>query len=588
MTNLPEDNHNSQSGWSKYLDLLRKYISVKLLLSIVFLALFGIGLIYISHGKTSDTGYYLLQEIGKGIFITAIVTGTIKLYMTTQFNRYEDELKVAADSMLHQQLKVAIDKVHSSITNAIDTKPSKIQSSVDKSLDKLDLLHTMFQKNFTILDALKEAGATRFYKNREEASKYIRHLFENNPGNYIKIIGISLKEFFSANTNDYYYIWKTISNKMPYHKNAEKLTVRILIIDPNCHGATLRRKAEETNGAKSSLHSDVEAAMKRFLALKNKNSEKFDFDARIYQTPPILHLFWTQDISFAQHYYMRPADNPDINIPVIRYEKDELKNENSIHSELGFHFDFLWDNASVPIEEYLNEHYRGTNKGILMANIRQISYSSDLNKDRFISHINNTKNILYIKGVTLKSFFAINNNALFSSIEEAVKRNVKIRVLILDPTCEQALYRSYREYLIPPGGKKSFDAFKKTNEVYRQRLYTDFEITKNSIGSYFSGIDNFQARCYKCSTEAFLLITDDVAMVEQYHYGKIYSKNVKSLVLSGSVPMIEYYNPATKPTPLKNPSGAKNPYGILLNHFNHVFDNYSEDLVTKNQGTENQ
>ncbi len=82
---------------------------------------------------------------------------------------------------------------------------------------------------------------------------------------------------------------------------------------------------------------------------------------------------------------------------------------------------------------------------------------------------------------------------------------------------------------------------------------------------------DFELRSFTSSPEAFVLITDEAAIVEQYHYGII--KPTLGIderkILGGNIPIIEY----------ENVDDSHSPYMILKDHMEHVFKYHSKTLT---------
>jgi hypothetical protein len=121
-----------------------------------------------------------------------------------------------------------------------------------------------------------------------------------------------------------------------------------------------------------------------------------------------------------------------------------------------------------------------------------------------------------------------------------------VRILLIDPDCDQAWFRSYREYLIlnPEGTVERFE----NTDRFNKRLVRDTidsiteikqlrkELEKGGKGTKFS------AKMFRSAPEAFLFLTDKSVIIEQYHYGKAGSEESvrRRETLEGEVPLIEY------------------------------------------------
>ncbi|MEJ2629033.1 MAG: hypothetical protein P8078_10800, partial [bacterium] len=386
-----------------------------------------------------------------------------------------------------------------------------------------------------------------------------------------------------------------------------RLDVKLLIIDPCSNGAYLRASAEARDDYFSPrLFHDVTHSMEHFLELvkiaKSDQGGKVNFEAKIYRTPPILYLVWTPNISFVQQYHFWSTHKADINIPIIKYHKQTgaVNYGRYMHDDLKKHFDWVWDHAAVPIDEYLEKHCPGIDCSGRNANIKNIYYNSDYARDRIIHLINNSNDTLWIKGITLNSFFkdGLLHDAIWNKFIESINQNKKIdfKVLLIDPFCEQAEIRSFREYMLTNKDAELVNfnkSIKKTQKLYRDLAtsMSNIKLILNDLDRLLNdkGIKDIQAKnimkvkFFRSAPEAFLLITDESVLIEQYHYG---SKEGKK-ILSGGVPLLEYQKCPDLGdyvfdglSMLKNDKTMKDPYSLFKDHFKYVFQSISRNHST--------
>ena len=555
-------NINPSLSSRRFINILTRYVSLRLLF--LMLLIFGTGVllvIYFYPKSETSIYFYILSEIGKALFITAMISGAVKWYLTRQTIILENTKNEIIRDELKKNLEELKDKVLSQ---------TKVMTAASKSLD-----------------ALKNAGIVEFYENRSRASKEIEDAIENKNVKSLKIIGISLNDFVRDEHPILHKAWKTVedyikSDKPP--RKTENIEIKLLIIDPMSNGAFLRGSAEGTEDSHTRLYEDVIISMRHFRNLEKISSigKKVKFSAKIYRTPPIMYLVWTPETSFVQQYYFRPKHSADINIPVIQYHsKDPFLNlGNSIHDELQFHFDWIWDNAAFSLQDYFKKHNIGIDSGSNNANIINIYYEKNLSqqksKERILYLIKNTQKRLWIKGISLKSFFKYGD--LFDAISNACSiAGLDIKVLLIDPDCDQAKIRSFREYLMNDETRNL--SYFNDEERRKQPLYKDTMDSITNIRDHIKELNNycnkhnFSARIYHSSPEAFILITDESALIEQYHYGKIRpttSQSSKGKILGGDFPVIEYK---------RNDKDSFDPYKILNNHFEFVFTHCSKDIT---------
>jgi hypothetical protein len=89
--------------------------------------------------------------------------------------------------------------------------------------------------------------------------------------------------------------------------------------------------------------------------------------------------------------------------------------------------------------------------------------------------------------------------------------------------------------------------------------------------------NRFQVKLFQSAPEAFLLISDDAVLVEQYHYGKIRAGEASTpgvRILGGDMPVIEYQR--SKPS---QDDRIGTPYDTLKDHFEYVFKYWASPIT---------
>jgi hypothetical protein len=154
--------------------------------------------------------------------------------------------------------------------------------------------------------------------------------------------------------------------------------------------------------------------------------------------------------------------------------------------------------------------------------------------------------------------------------------------MLLDPECDQAKVRAYREFLLNSERKLSFEEFTR-GHYQTSKLRSDLLDTIGKIARKHGGT-GVKTRKYGTAPHMFVLIGDDSAFVEQYSYGKLASQVPDEEVILGSdMPLIEYQR---KIDPvymrlLKEIRGEENetaeqlrpqPYPLLVDHFEYAWE----------------
>lgn len=569
--NVTDESKGNRSLLSKLAEAVARYL---LLASLVLIAL---GIFLIAWGfeqRQNSLLHFFASEIGKAIIITGLVTGGTKWYLTRQYTElirtgqkvYEEEHK--------QELQSTLSRVEDRILHQTQTIASYASS----------------------LDAMQKADIVRLYESRNAASLDIKADLEDRGISTVRIIGISLNDFLRPGSGAFHQAWRTIEHYITGGQSiGHPLNVKVLLIDPTCHGAYHRSKAEETGraGIAGRLENDVLDSIEALKRLErqaaNECEKGVQFQVRLYRTPPILYLVQTDFVSYVQQYHFWPHYDPNLNIPVIRYQgrSSSVTQGRSMHDEMRFHFDYIWENCSVGIREYLDEAARGSDEAIREANISNIYYDKEMCKKRIIHLMDAAQNRIYIKGVTLYSFFR--DGELFDSFCRAVTRGgIEVKVLLIDPESEQAKIRSFREYLLrnPGGDWRDFCS----RELHREQvLYLHAQQSINNLRGFLrelkeQGVQhNIAVKIFSSAPECFMLMTDHSVMVEQYHYGKIrpavgkMAAQMQSRILGGDVPVIEYVKLGSKEP---RASLLRDVYRIFEDHFNFVFRNFAKDIMS--------
>jgi hypothetical protein len=569
----------------RILELLNRYFGAKVAAAAFFVMAIGIVLIFISFGKTAvDWQYFALLELGKALLITALITLPIRWFLIKQSEQIvKEENEIIVNNIMKNFLELR-SQIEGSFSEHNDMVVGEIKKHDKVMSNELSLHDECVQdeiKSIThsssSLIALSNVYASNIYDKRNKASEDILSAIQSKNVDRIQLIGISLNDITRDENKDFHKIWKILQKIIEgkyviSHKN--KLKIQMLIIDPASEGAYLRASAEETEGAPSRLYRDVWGSMEKFYSTKKKVTELVEFDVKLYRLPPILFMVRTNNVSYVQQYYFRPSHEANVSIPFLKYHSSDNSNERTIHDELENHFNWIWDSASISLEEYIENYSRGTFRACLYANISNIFLEErireiqDKNRSRMgrLKHlIGKTKKRLWIKGITLRSYFSLESDLYKVILKVCRQSDIDVRILLLDPECRQAKIRSFREYLLKHHDA-DLDSFDQT-EREGERLYRETNVTFDNIKHGLipslaeESRNNIKIGVYSSAPEAFLLLTDDYVLVEQYHYGQIVADTG---VLGRNVPLVEYK---------KQDDGI---YNIFEDHFNYVLKFWTE------------
>jgi len=573
--------------------LLRSFVTLKLAISTAVLVGVGMFLVWWSFDKPPNSlSFYLVREIGKALFITAVINGAVKWYLSHQSQTVdkliEDIRKGEIFSEfegLRKHVDEEIDKL-GLLTQELARQTKHISARTQEIVAQTSQITgtTQHVAGFAAsLVAMQEAGIARLYPNRGEASEDIRASLEEPGITSIQVIGISLNDFVRQENKSLHSAWQQIKayiNSPTPPPGSDRLDIQLLLVDPQSNGGFLRSQAESQEGELHRLELDVEASLIAFSALRPK-CPQVTFEVRLYRTAPILYMVRTPKVSFIQQYYFRPRHGGDICIPVVRCHSRTSSSPGSIsmHEELDSHFKWVRDHATVKLSDYRTMYSRGVDRAVRDANITNFFYDTELSRNRILSLIRDPKNTrLWIKGISLRSFFSF--GSLSDAILQACNNGVDVRVLLIDPDKEQARFRAFRETCLN-GDAGQFDNFSPKGHTF-STLYRDTTRSRDYILTDFASRlragrpNNFQARMFRSAPEAFMLLTDTSVLVEQYHYGKL--ANPARAILGGDVPIVEY---ASQAQDADGYDQMKDTYEIFRNHFEFVFDHFSEDILAE-------
>lgn len=583
---------------------IRKIVSARALITFLFLCTLGLIFMLITYVipflKANPNS--LLTLITQQIGITLFVTGIISIVAGSLIDNTRNQLENQVSDFLQNVVTKRLDEIQQNTENQtkhledqVTSKLIDIQKDFSSQTERLKAEVTRELENIqenirqqtnsfvgtsASLQAMGIVGISHMYLKRDNAIEDIKQDLANLNLSKIRLIGISLNDFV-RDSGIFHGIWKVITEytreqrKPPTTDN--KLTIQILIIDPNCQGAYLRSQGEHRDSkaiVQSRLAKDVDFTKDSLLELeefvnRNEKEASVSFSFRVYQLPPMFFLLTTDAASYIQPYYFWRTRDPAIHLPFLRY------NGNSdLHKGLNDHFDWIWNKASISSSEYFEHHQFGVDKGLHQSGVINVFDDPNDARERIVSLITKTQNRLYLQGFSLRSFFD-GDTDLYWTIKQLSEQNkVDIKILLINPNSEQAIYRSFREYKLEnPNTKMSFEKFKEDTYQHAQ-LYRDTERTVRWLRKIASSETSFHFKWYNTAPYCFLLMVDDSVIVEQYHYGKV-EPLAGTKILGRDMARIEY---AREPADLYHTDKPVQTYQLLESHFNFVFDECAQEI----------
>ncbi len=569
-------------------DDLTQLIHWRLGIGILILFAVGSAISYISYTFPIPDEFLkqLAKQLGVGFIVTAAITGAAQVFLLWNSEKLKDRL----DTFVEHQVITSLTRIDETtegqkrgLEQAI-TSLGRIECDVEKQTQ--DLVQAVAS-----LDAMRQSGIVRVYASRASACQDIARDLKDPAVTKIRLIGISLNDFVLGSQTVLNGAWKAIEElvrgERPISGRQTGLDIRVMIIDPDCLGAQLRSGGEgrEFASVAGRLKTDVIQTAQHLRVLQNiarakASSTGVRFEFRLYRVPPIMFLCRTDMVSYVQQYHFWAVREADVPIPVLRYRGlPEASGERSMHKETEIHFDWLWDKASISAEEFQDHKAVGIDRGMYSVGATNVFNDPSEARERLLWHIRHSKKRLYLQGISLKSYF--DRGELLAAIKAVVDRDeVDIRILILNPECEQAYFRSFREYLLA-NPEITFHDFRANPRLHAEsELNADTQKTLTQIKKVFGAKHRgmLKVRTYTSAPSCFLLIADDSALVEQYHYGKSLPTGDgggSPVILGKDTPLIEY---ADRPSELFESDPLRRPFRLLLDHFNFVFQNCAMEM----------
>ncbi len=575
-----------------------------LLTSMVVVAIVHVLDRHVFVGETRSILEGVTQKTGEGI----------RENTRTALAKLQNDLASSVSQSVRDRTNELKQEISDETKNALAELQKDLASSVSHQarallIETRDSLDEMLSRQSESLRAMSGSGMRSVYRGREEASVPMAEAL-TDPGNTtIRLMGVSLNDFVRggeerALESAWIVLGDVILNGRRDAGEGKRLTIRVLIIDPDCTGARLRSHAETNNRPVKPvgrLESDVRNVAEALCELERKcktvgestgAGAQVEFACKLYRLAPIMFLCHVDSRCFVQQYHFWTDRISGTPVPVLEYgASGESPGAYPMHVELSEHFDLIWEHASVSVSDYLHAASIGTDKGMAQLGLVNIFTDREEAKARILYRLGLARKRVLLQGVSLQSFFSRGeiSEAMYDLIGEG---QVDIQVLILDRDCEQAAYRSYRERLLQQQDEEiSFEEYRASGHR-RSTLYRDTEETERTIRSWVSDFStkNSPWECrltvckYASAPGCFMLAVDDVVFVEQYNYGKNVRpkpgrRSASSATLGTDMPLLEYWkDPPDRFLYQKEPADVyvddrlRNPYDLQVDHFDFAFE----------------
>lgn len=506
---------------------------------------------------------YSIRAIGSGLLVTGVVTVLAYLFVRRHEEQFRNRL---------------MDFIAKDLTRRLKKIETRIQGQTVE----------LFEGSAS-LEALNQRGVARVYANRRDSIDDLTRELKNLDEGEVRIMGVSLNDFVrSDQVEGLHSAWdelmKFVHGTRAVPKGAS-LEIRILVVDPNCFGARLRSQIETEESDRFSqagrLESDVEQTIEHLRELvesTENQSSGVSFAFHIYQLPPTLFVCDAESFCYTQPYYFWSHRDQTTSMPLLK-----LRIDSGLQKGIRHHFDTIWNYGSIDGCEWLDGHYVGSDKGTHTTGMVNFFTDPKQVEKRMLWVLKNAKKKISIQGNSLHSFFKAGD--LFNELRAVLKDkpDVRVRALLLDPDCRQAVQRSYREYALARENgdpQMPFDDYNDHRELHRNmELYQESQRSIDRIRSITKPGRDFEARLYDSAPACFMLIVDDHVFVEQYGFGKKLGDEERKdgivATLGGDMPLVEYRSEAS---PMYECDGSSCPYDVLEDHFEFVFKHLSRPI----------
>jgi len=557
-----------------------KLVTKQVALGVILLTIFGVVITALSYTspfiKSPNLFTDLTRGVGVGLVIAAVTSGVVSLLIARSPKEFQEQL----NTFLKEDVTTELGRLRTDTTHELEGLRTDTSNSLGELQNDIRQQTTGLIGISKSLVALNQVGISRVYAKRGEAADDIVQDLRDKNLSEIQVIGISLNDFVPDEKTDLHKVWKEIEAyirpELPVPKQNPPLDIKVLIIDPNSLGAYLRSVGEnrESNIRGSRLSDDVYRTAKPLRMLKEAADKNYDttgvsFHFRFYQLPPILFLLRTNMVSYIESYYFWASRSTAASMPIYRCSS-------LLQRGMKDHFDLIWESASISPEQFFEQHYVGIDRGIHQCGAINVFLDSEQARRRMVWHLKQAKRRIWLQGISLHSFFdeGLSPYNLYTEIQRAVARGVEVKILLLDPESDQALYRAFRERLLrtdlPPMTLHEYQ--KNQQERQKDRLYRETNESIDQIRRIVRvGSKNLQVKLYSSAPSCFMLLVDNVVLVEQFQYGKIPKSDETDLVnpiLSKDMPLIEYIR---TPVTLFEPIQGRNSFLLMEDHFDFVF-----------------
>jgi hypothetical protein len=571
----PDQEQSRQVPQGDYVKALSDGVTLRMIIGTTVVVASGLAIIALSYAPffgPAEVSWltFGVRQVGSGLLVVATVNVVLQIFV----ERHRQQLSSGLENFIKKDVNRDLRGIRADIE---------------------DQAKVLLAGSAT-LAALVTSGVNRVYASRSDAVEEIKRDMEAEGIQQIRIMGISLNDFLRMDQRDNLHsVWRVVNSYIAGARAIRQdLDIKVLIIDPGCFGALLRSYGEiqEHDQLSGRLDLDVEATANELRRLVNDTARagasgegtgRVTFDFRLYRLAPTTFMCATDRVSYVHPYYFWPRRQFDVTLPLMRLERTPL------HKAMADHFDLVWRTASVDGAAWADANEVGIDKGALEVGTANVFVGHNLGYNRMCWLISHARERVWIQGISLKSFFEWGR--LNAALRRALDNGVEVRILLLDPDCEQAKFRSYREHDLSDHCERrntSYADYLKNERCHAaSSLVHDTNVTISKVrGSLGPKMGN-NTRLYSSSPSCFVLIVDDEVLVEQYHYGKAVPPEFRREdqaappILGKDMALVEY---SKNVSTVVTSDESRHPHDLLVDHFNFVYEHCSVPVGVNNSG----
>jgi hypothetical protein len=525
---------------------------------------------HLKHPTAITDLAYIASQLGPALLVAVVGAALVQSVIMRDPEAHKG---------LHQRLREqSQDSWHSKHDDNLKQTKSVLDESmsiINSELSNIrEVLHGANDRA-KITDALSRSGVVSAYRSHKAAVADMARTLRQENLTEIQLLGLSLNTWFAGSRRDLGDVLQELVLSARSSLQRPAVNVKILLIDPYSAGARFITKSSETQDSRERaerLRDEVRFAARHVMGLQDRLSAENNgssIQARLYRSSPGFYAFSSNRGTFIRTYQAAP---PTLwsDAPVWLYDYNS-----KVHASVRSHFKLMWEQAVEP-EKILKEWCYGVDQGLAESGLENVFTDEERAMARMAWLIEHAERRVWIQGVSLAPMFRPRLERAMHDL--FAKSDVDTRLLILDPECEEAYYKSFRDHLVGDRSAASgltFEGYRSDQSLHASSaLCSNIRYSAEQVRSLASdtAAANLRVRYYSCAPNSFVLIADDVALVEQYHYGKAPHARRNVLQLTQEMPLFEYQHPRTR---LFERRQDVDPFEVVEDSFTHVFNFYS-------------